>query len=160
MLLARGIIGCNGIYDLLCAIAMLYWPESLLGSIHINVFQEDTVRFNPIVKRLLAHWVFTYGVARLMVMFIQQSWLYFFVAVTYTVEGLYFESCGFSVGSVHEDRAFFVFVACFVLTALSLILFLAEKSKYFWMRVHSCPRCHVRSDLRVGQTNTHSHPPV
>ena len=121
MLLARVIIGGNGIYDLLCAMAMLYWPESLLGSIHINVFQEDTVRLNPIVKRLLAHWVFTYGVARLMVIFIQQSWLYFFVAVTYTVEGLYFKFDGFGMGAVHEDRALFVFVACWVLTALSML---------------------------------------
>lgn len=111
------LIGCNGIYDVVCSFAMILWPNSLLGGLHMNIFQDDTIRSNPAVRRLMAHWVFIYGVIRVMVIFQRHSWLYFAVSITYAVEASYFEPGSF--GDVRNSKAAFVSIACIALTVLA-----------------------------------------
>jgi hypothetical protein len=47
----------NGIYDLLCAIAILFFPNTIIGNIHPSIFNKDC----QLKNRILAYWLITYG---------------------------------------------------------------------------------------------------
>ncbi len=63
----RAVVLLNGVYDLLCfaAIMWLHWLPGF-GSFHLNVFKDDDDRRHPLVRRLLAYWILTYGVVRVL----------------------------------------------------------------------------------------------
>jgi hypothetical protein len=60
------IIIVNGIYDIICAISMLWlynvWGFRNLALLHSNVIH---VNMDLNSKRLLAYWIFTYGMIRI-----------------------------------------------------------------------------------------------
>lgn len=75
--LAMRIIAANGVYDLACALAILlppryeplrflgrYNPLPRLGALHHNCFLQQCPSCTPLVKRLLAYWIATYGLVR------------------------------------------------------------------------------------------------
>lgn len=51
----------NGTYDLLCASSILWIPKCELSQLHPNMF----ISTSPMIQRLLAYWIFTYGLVRL-----------------------------------------------------------------------------------------------
>jgi hypothetical protein len=71
-LILKLFIFVNGIYDLLCAVGILFYPNTIIGNIHPSVFnpdarmrkyaQEDCA--GQLNKRLLAYWLITYGSIR------------------------------------------------------------------------------------------------
>jgi hypothetical protein len=63
----RAVVFLNGLYDLLCfaAIMWLHWLPGF-SSFHLNVFRDEDDRRHPLVRRLLAYWILTYGVVRVL----------------------------------------------------------------------------------------------
>lgn len=64
----RMVVACNGVYDLLCAASILFLSDAsflgILAKLHPNMFVDDRDRDNPVVRRLLAYWLATYGCVR------------------------------------------------------------------------------------------------
>jgi hypothetical protein len=57
------IIKLNGIYDILCSFAILKWMNiPLLNELHLSMFKKEQ---DEVSKRMLAYWIFTYGIIRL-----------------------------------------------------------------------------------------------
>lgn len=104
----------NGTYDMLCASSILWMPESGLSHLHPNMFLSPS----PIVKRMLAYWIFTYGWVRL-----AAGWDPSFqkmAAATYFLEAFVFEyEC--RVGkTMHPDKVRMVSLFSFLLGCLVL----------------------------------------
>jgi hypothetical protein len=66
MRLACVILLANGVYDLACALSILWnpsgWALHALSQLHLGMYsnaQED-----PVFRRMLAYWIFTYGGVR------------------------------------------------------------------------------------------------
>ena len=57
------IIKINGIYDILCSFAILKWVNiPLLNGLHLSMFKKEQ---DEVTERMLAYWIFTYGIIRL-----------------------------------------------------------------------------------------------
>jgi hypothetical protein len=81
-LILKLFIFVNGIYDLLCAVAILFYPNTIIGNIHPSIFNKEIkchsqpdarMRKYKYVQsscagqlnnRLLAYWLITYGSIR------------------------------------------------------------------------------------------------
>ena len=67
------IVALNGIYDILCSFSILLlscccWKipiSSHLSMLHLNMFEKEEHRSNPVIQRILAYWILTYGIVRL-----------------------------------------------------------------------------------------------
>ena len=85
----------NGVYDILCSVGILWFSDvpffSELSKLHTNMFAEEIHRDNPVIKRLLAYWLMTYGLVRLSAGLFGSSHLYFVAAMTYFIEAFCFE---------------------------------------------------------------------
>jgi len=71
----------NGIYDILCALSILKMVDiPILQTIHLQMFHSNII-YDPIFKRCLAYWIFTYGIIRLKYNFL--------VPYSYYIEALF-----------------------------------------------------------------------
>jgi hypothetical protein len=65
------VVGGNGLYNIMCAIGILFLPKTLLFSrlaqLHPTMFTSLSDQTNPVVRRVLAYWLLTYGFTRLAV---------------------------------------------------------------------------------------------
>ena len=75
LLLVRVLVFSNGVYDLLCFLCMMmmmkfscrsWMVPNFFGTLHINVFRDEKDRRHPLVRRMLAYWVLTYGMVRVL----------------------------------------------------------------------------------------------
>lgn len=78
----------NGIYDLFCSFSILFLSNPL-SFIHINMFHHSI--HSPIINRLLAYWILTYGSIRLISGFYPSNITYFISANTYFIEAFCYE---------------------------------------------------------------------
>lgn len=76
----------NGIYDILCSIGILF-DNSFLSQFHLNMFV--TKNQTHLEKRLLAYWILTNGIIRLVSSF--STNLLLVAALTYYIEAFCFE---------------------------------------------------------------------
>jgi len=95
------IIKINGIYDVLCALAILKVINvPILGELHLSMM-KDYDNTNILFERFLAYWIFTYGIIRI----VDNGGI--LVPLSYTVECLFFvNECWHE--SVHVGKATFV----------------------------------------------------
>ena len=114
----------NGVYDVLCALCILLLPETCpLSKLHLDVFAEEQHRNHPIVRRLMAFWVMTYGLVRL-VAGVEGTYV-LAASVTYFMEALYFAHEGWHRTTVWWKSAvvsgFFLAMGCvfFLLESLA-----------------------------------------
>lgn len=67
--LVDGIVTANGIYDIVSAASILFFPQlhclHWLANLHIHMFKLEQDMQNPALQRVLAYWIFTYGCTRL-----------------------------------------------------------------------------------------------
>ena len=78
------ILFLNGIYDIICSLCILF-DLKIKYTFYIQIFlNNDDNRFN----RLLAFWIFTYGIIRLYAAF--NSQFIIFASITYFIEAFYF----------------------------------------------------------------------
>jgi hypothetical protein len=64
--LVYSIVFLNGVYDVFCAFCILSHSKSIFSKLHVNLFKEKYTRENPVLGRILAYWIFLYGLIRLM----------------------------------------------------------------------------------------------
>ena len=85
----------NGIYDILCSAGILWFSNipgfSELSKLHTGMFSKESDRENPVIRRLLAYWLMTYGMVRLAASLSQTRPLYIVAAMTYFIEAGCFE---------------------------------------------------------------------
>jgi len=98
----------NGVYDIFCALAILYFPLSLPGRLHLSVFKETAP--SPLMQRILAYWIFTYGVDRVGAGLYASDATDALALASYLVEAVaYYNEAAH--GSVHVGKARFVYLA-------------------------------------------------
>ena len=57
---------CNGIYDVLCAWAIVFGKPLFLSDIHISMFHNKEILANCLtMKHMMAYWILTYGIVRI-----------------------------------------------------------------------------------------------
>ena len=85
----------NGIYDVLCAAGILWFSDvpvfSTLSKLHTDMFEKEEHRDNPVIRRMMAYWLITYGMVRIAAGLSGTSHLYIIAAMTYFVEAGCFE---------------------------------------------------------------------
>lgn len=90
-----GILLLNGIYDLCCCAGIL-WFSNLpvfdgLSQLHPTMFAKKEHSENNVIKRLLAYWIMTYGMARTIAGVTREDGLDMVAAMTYFIEAFCFE---------------------------------------------------------------------
>jgi len=83
------LVGFNGIYDMGCCIAILTLPLWRISTLHISVFSDDLGNIGSMLwHRLLAYWIFTYGIARFASAVVRHPALDGISAATYLIEAI------------------------------------------------------------------------
>jgi hypothetical protein len=82
----HSVVCANGIYDIVCAIAIILYPSSSMGRLHTDVFVAP---MDDIARRMLAYWVFTYGIVRLVAV-LHHPAVDRLIVATYLLEGVVF----------------------------------------------------------------------
>lgn len=63
------VVFMNGVYDILCAFGILFQPNILVFSkfakLHPTMFSDEAYQKHPILRRILAYWILTYGLIRI-----------------------------------------------------------------------------------------------
>lgn len=80
------IIFANGIYDILCSVCIVFFPDTVWARMHADLFVEQS----RLLHRFLAYWIFTYGIIRISVIDKNSRSIPFLVIATYVHEGLVF----------------------------------------------------------------------
>ena len=63
----RALVLLNGVYDLVCFTAIMWLPWLPgFSSFHLGVLRDEEDRRHPLVRRLLAYWILTYGTVRVL----------------------------------------------------------------------------------------------
>ena len=102
-LILKLFIFVNGIYDLLCAVAILFYPNTIIGNIHPSIFNKEIkchsqpdarMRKNKYAQsscagqlnnRLLAYWLITYGSIRCFILH-ENKTMNLLIALSYFIE--------------------------------------------------------------------------
>ena len=83
----------NGIYDILCAFSILgvsFPLSTYLSELHPEMIRDDCSD-NPVTRRILAYWIFTYGVIRLIAGIYPREDYFVVASVTYFIEAFALE---------------------------------------------------------------------
>jgi hypothetical protein len=103
------LVKLNGVYDILCAIAILdIWrfsgtAISVLQNLHLSMFLLPVNdRPNELCKRMIAYWIFTYGIIRV---FSSEPRV---IAYSYYVEAMFIANESLVKKTMHTDKAYFV----------------------------------------------------
>ena len=85
----------NGVYDMCCCLGILFLSNvpgfAQLSRLHNTMFVDDENVENPIIRRLLAYWLMTYGMVRTVAGARQELALDVAAALTYFIEAFCFE---------------------------------------------------------------------
>ena len=109
----------NGIYDILCAFAILYFPHSSPGRLHLHVFKRDKDD-SALLRRIFAYWVCTYGIDRLVAGLYTSTATDVIATVSYLIEAVtYYNEV--RQGSVDSAKAQFVYVASLALALATAV---------------------------------------
>lgn len=144
----KSLVLLNGLYDLVCAWCILvdlaiqrqnYYivleeeiPSAaacirFMAGLHAGVWKRDAERNNPLVRRLLAYWILTYGLVRLLYGLSPfptpsscggeqpaSAWMGLAAMLTYLVEAFAYYN---EKGVVHLTKATFVYSTCLIMGA-------------------------------------------
>lgn len=117
----RAALLCNGVYDVACALCILFLYNSdgwrgVLSRLHVTMLGRGRDRANPVLRRMLAYWILTYGLARLWCA--AAGWHCgggrVCAIVTYAVEGCAWTGEA-SRGSAHPMKAVCVTLSCLLM---------------------------------------------
>jgi len=109
----------NGLYDILCAICILYFPARALGRLHLSCFPSNG-RFRSF-ERMLAYWIMTYGLVRA-ISGLHSSRVGDLLAITsYFMEAWGYFNESEVVGFAHPNQARFVYTACLFIACVVAI---------------------------------------
>ena len=134
----------NGAYDILCALSILRLftrinpesPVSILlypfSKLHITMFSEDTDQSNPVIQRILAYWIFTYGMIRVIAGMYPNPTIQLAAAFTYFIEASSFEFERSVGNTMVPHKAYFVSISSFILGSVLLIDLYSSGSYIVW----------------------------
>lgn len=111
------IIFINGIYDILCALSILgYINIPILNNLHLSMFIEYEYRIQnqnqKLFERILAYWIFTYGIIRI-------SGNSFLISLSYYMESIFIANESLINRTIQLDKGLFVIITSYVLGYLS-----------------------------------------
>ena len=108
----------NVIYDILCCIYILNFPDNKLAHIHSSIFYNEPI--NSFTKRIFAYWILTYSFPRLISGFYRHPLIKISCAITYFVEGISYHT-EFQYYKSANINAIFVAYFSYILGLISLI---------------------------------------
>jgi hypothetical protein len=112
------VVFVNGVYDVVCFLGiMLALP--VFGSLHIGVFKPNEL--SPLAERILAYWILTYGVIRVLVASGDEC-ITGAAALSYFIETFAFECENFTHGSVIRYKVHAMSLASMSIAVLLLTL--------------------------------------
>ena len=113
------ILFVNGIYDISCSVSILWLSNipgfKLLSILHPNMYYKDIDSKNPVVKRLLAYWIMTYGIVRLFAGYKKEYILDILGSITYFIEAFFFEYENRIGKTLVHEKVKFVWISSSVL---------------------------------------------
>ena len=123
--LISGILFLNGVYDLMCCAGIL-WLGNLplfdgLSQLHPTMFSSSEHVNHPVIKRLLAYWLMTYGMARLLAGYTRESNSDVVAALSYFIEAFCFEHERYVGKTLIGSKVTFVSVFSFALGVLVIL---------------------------------------
>jgi len=110
----------NGIYDILCAISIL-WLNNYLSNIHLNIFKNKKISKNLVIRRLLSYWIFTYGIVRLFAGFYYNFILNILASLTYFIEAFCFKYENYISNNMISYKVNFVSIFSIILGIFTII---------------------------------------
>jgi hypothetical protein len=119
------ILFINGFYDITCSASIL-WLSNIpgfkqLSLLHPTMYSNEIDSENPVVKRLLAYWLMTYGVVRLVAGCKEEYLLDILGAITYFIEAFCFEYENRVGKTLVYEKAQFVWISSACIGALILL---------------------------------------
>lgn len=90
----RAILIINGIYDIICSLAILS-KKTFFQDLHLGIFM-DHMSSNERAKRMMAYYIASYGLIRLFSGLYPSPITYMISSVTYYMEALVFQYEGLS----------------------------------------------------------------
>lgn len=95
----------NGVYDVVCALSILWLPTSRLGRLHLHVFKTTET---PSSNRIFAYWVLTYGLDRIVAGMHTSPATDVLAVLSYLMESAAYCNESFTFKSVDTGKAMFV----------------------------------------------------
>jgi hypothetical protein len=115
------VVFLNGVYDILCAISMLFLPKvwifSVFSRLHPSMF---TTPIDPITQRILSYWVMTYGAIRISAI-MRNDVVDSLVSMTYLFEATVFAFEYIVHGTTHLYKTIWVIISCILLTLIPML---------------------------------------
>ena len=102
----------NGVYDIICAVSILYFPKVLFAKIHTKMYIDSSTLLS---NHFLAYWILTNGIIRLFSGI--YSKMYFAAAITYFVEIFVFIN-EMTTEKMKLLHVFFVVITSFIIGTL------------------------------------------
>uniref|UniRef100_A0A6C0HHM5 Uncharacterized protein n=1 Tax=viral metagenome TaxID=1070528 RepID=A0A6C0HHM5_9ZZZZ len=103
------LVKLNGVYDIICAMSILdvfgILDIPVLQNIHLSMFLlplEESSEPNKLCKRMLAYWIFTYGIIRL------YSSEPHVISRSYYIEAIFIANESLVKNTMHINKAYFV----------------------------------------------------
>ncbi len=130
----------NGIYDVVCACCILYLPYSSFGRLHSHLFLRATTLSN----QLLAYWVMTYGLDRIVAGIYSSPFTDVIAVLSYLVETIAFYEFSKSYQLVHAEKVRFVYTTSLcmaIMVATRRILVLVSRPRKW--STHHTVTCYV-----------------
>ena len=81
-------VGFNGVYDMACCFAILLLPRWRIARLHIQVFSAEVHTVQPLWHRILAYWIFTYGIIRFISAVYRSPMMDGLCAISYLIEAV------------------------------------------------------------------------
>ena len=103
----------NGVYDVVCAISILWLPASRLGRMHLHVFNETET---PAANRIFAYWILTYGLDRIIAGAYTSPATDAIAVLSYLMESATYYNESSVFASVDASKARFVYLASLLLS--------------------------------------------
>ncbi len=126
---------CNGTYDMVCAASILWAKDksTLLARLHLSMFQDSVDKSSPLFQRMLAYWIFTYGMMRITAALMPATCMLALGILSYFVEaGCFLHELSLD-DSVHKRSTYFVTATCLLLGGFFCILYIQGVGLYMLM---------------------------
>lgn len=131
-ILMDNILVVNGIYDIACTCSILWLDRfpffNVLSSLHPGLFEKDEHKDHPVIRRLLAYWLLTYGAVRTTTGFHRDPALDALAGLTYFIEAFCFAYELWVGGTMIHSKVTFVSVS-----SLAIGIFVLCRPITFWI---------------------------
>ena len=103
------VIFLNGIYDLFCGFAILFFSSNPylapIANLHPKIFKE--AYRDDLTRRLLAYWIITYGIIRLAVIF-KNNCIFIMIIISYFIEILAYSNENYFYKTTDNNKVLWI----------------------------------------------------